>query len=125
MNSGYPTDYSNRCWYLYEYFKVGVVILSPSRQRRIVASPCSVGMRTCFDCPSVVSGREAYSRDSIHHALIVSGTPVRIRGRKSVGLHDSLNDILSPHILFTEESCGPGDSLIGQVGYDSKICMSP
>src|SRR6266446_9464480 len=125
MNSCYATDYSNRYWYLYESFKVVVVILSPSGQRRIVARPCSVGMRTCFDCPSVVSGREAYSCDSIHHSLVVCGTPVRIRGRKSVGLHDSLNDIRSTEILFAEESCGTSDSLIGQVGYDSKICMSP
>src|SRR3989449_437925 len=35
------------------------------------------------------------------------------------------NDILSTQILFAEESCGPSDSLIGQVGYESKICMSP
>src|SRR6266567_7233446 len=102
MHRGYSAYYPDRGGYLYESFKVTILILTPMCQRRIMPWPRRVSMRTRFYCSSIVSCREANRGDPIHHPLVVSSTPVRVRGRKSIGLHDSVNNFPTAQIIFRE-----------------------
>src|SRR5712692_1646071 len=113
MYSRDSANNSNRGGYLYESLEIAVLILTPSSKRRIVTSPSSVRVGACFYCPSVVSSREADCGDTIHHSLVMSGTPVRIRGRKSIGLHDPINNLPSAQVIFRETRCRSCDSFVG------------
>src|SRR5207244_5838298 len=106
MYRGYSAYYPNSGGYLYESFKVTILILTPACQRRIVPCPSRVSMCTRFYRASIVSCREADRCDPIHHSLVVSGTPVRIRGRKSIGLHDSLHTFPSTYITMRSVYAG-------------------
>src|SRR5439155_24843171 len=106
MYGVYSSYYPNSSGYLYESFKFTILILTPTCQRRLVPCPSRVSMCTRLYCASIVSCRQADCCDPIHHSLVVSGTPVRIRGRKSIRLHDSINYFPSTEIIFREVRCG-------------------
>src|SRR5438552_14427438 len=117
MHGGYSSYYPNSGGYLYEPFKVTILILTPTCQRRIVSCPSRVSMCARFYRASIVSCCEADRCDAIHYSFVVSCTPVRVRGRESVGLNDSVNDVLSTQILLRVVGSGPGDSPICYIGY--------
>src|SRR5438876_6075269 len=112
MYGGYSSYYPNRGGYLYESFKVTILVLTPTCQRRIVPCPSRVSMCARLYSPSIVSRCEADRCDSVHHSFVVSGTPVRIRGRKSIGLNDSVHNFPPAQIIFREVRCGSRDSPI-------------
>src|SRR5207245_8736727 len=93
MYGGYSSYYPNSGGYLYEPFKVTILILTPACQRRIVPCPSRVSMCSRLYRASIVSCREADRCDPIHHSLVVSGTPLRIRCPKRIGLHDSVDNV--------------------------------
>src|SRR5436190_20866658 len=110
MYGGYSSHYPNSGGYLYGSFKVTILILTPTCQRRIVPCPSRVSMCARLYSPSIVSCRQADRCDPIHHSLVVSSTPVRIHGRKSIRLHDSINNLHAPKIILREVRTSPRDS---------------
>src|SRR5438309_3098091 len=103
MYGCYSSYYPDRGGYLDESFKVTILILTPTCQRRIMPRPRCVSMCTRLYSPSIISRCEAERCDPIHHSLVVSSAPVRIRRRKSIRLHDSVHNFPSPRSSF--EKC--------------------
>src|SRR5690242_4149144 len=99
MHRGNSADDPNRGRYLYRSFEITILIFMPPSQRRIVPCPGCVGVGACFYCSSVVSRCKTDCCDPIHHSLVMGSAPVRIGGCESVGLNDSVNDLLSSQIL--------------------------
>src|SRR5207245_10808460 len=100
MYGGYSSYYPNSGGYLYESFKVTILILTPACQRRIVSCLGRVSMCACIYRASIVSCCESDRGDAMHYSLLVSGTPVRIRDRNSIGLQDS-DDNYTPDSIIS------------------------